>query len=155
MLYPNTSTFWVVHGSQVTSGMVSVAFMYSVCVYAWFTWCTGSPGALVYRARPISLAYWKLELGIEKSELLPTAYTQLPVSERNGSSLIDYWGTSSPGAPVHLGHWCTGSRFTWCTGSPGALVHLGYSMTKHLCCLHYGLWYLHHCKQDSVWLPLT
>jgi len=33
---------------------------------------------LVYRVRPISLAYWKLELA------------QLPVSERNGSSLIDY-----------------------------------------------------------------
>ena len=49
----------------------------------------GSGIGIVYRARPISLAYWKLELGIEKSELLPTAYTQLPVSERNGSSLID------------------------------------------------------------------
>ena len=41
MLCPKASTFWVVHGSRVTSGMVSVAFMYSVCVL-------GSPGALVH-----------------------------------------------------------------------------------------------------------
>jgi len=38
---------------------------------------------LVYRATPISLAYWKLELGHREKP------TQLPVSERNGSSLID------------------------------------------------------------------
>ena len=102
----------------------------------WFTWCTGSPGgtsALVHMVHRFT------------------------------------WGIGSPGAPVHLGHWCTGSRFTWGTGSPGplvhwftwctgphgALVHLGYSMTKHLCCPHYGLWHLQHCKQDSVWLPVT
>jgi len=32
--------------------------------------------SLVYQARPISLAYWKLELGHRE--------TQFPVSERNG-----------------------------------------------------------------------
>ena len=37
---------------------------------------------LVYQARPISLAHWKLC----REMLLPT---QLPMSERNGSSLID------------------------------------------------------------------
>jgi len=142
MLCPKISTFRVVHGSRVTSGIVSVAFMYSVCVLGspgalvhlghWFTWCTS---ALVH------LGHW---------------FT---------------WCTSLPGAPVHLGHrftWGTGAPralvhgspgalvqwFTWCNGSPGAL-HLRYSMTKHLCCPHYGLWRLQHCKQDSVWLPVT
>jgi len=44
---------------------------------------------LVYQARPISLAHWKLSI----------AQLQLPVNERNGSSSIDYelinWEASS------------------------------------------------------------
>jgi len=143
MLCPKTSTFCMVHGSRVTSGMVSVAFMYSVCVLGspgalvclghWFTWCTGSPGAL---------GHWF------------TWCTGTPWS----TSALFTWCTGSPGgtsALVHMVH-----RFTWGTGEPGALVHwftvhLGYSMTKHLCCPHYGLWHLQRCKQDSVWLPVT
>jgi len=38
--------------------------------------------SLVYQARPISLAYWKLELGHRE--------TQFPVSERNGQKTTNF-----------------------------------------------------------------
>ena len=50
--------------------------------------------SLVYQGRPISLAYWRLELGHRE--------TQLPVSKRNGSSLIDQWFPNMDGNAAHV-----------------------------------------------------
>jgi len=118
-----------VHGSRVTSGMVSIAFMYSVCVL-------GSPGALVH------LGHWgtgshgaPVHLGAPGHWFMVHLGHQCTSSHGAPVHMVHQltWGTGSPGASVHLGHW-----FTWGTGSPGALVHWS-SMTKHLCCPHYGL----------------
>jgi len=53
-------------------------------------------GLLVYQARPISLAHWKL--------CSQYAQLQLPVSERNGSGLIDYRSVCTSQATVLVWH---------------------------------------------------
>jgi len=92
------------------------------CVCAWFTWCTGSPGALVYWFT------WGTGVLVHLGALVHM------VHQCTGPP----GGTGSHGAPMHWSTW--GHWFTWgtgalvhlgalvhmvhrCTGSPGALVH--------------------------------
>ena len=49
----------------------------------------GERVSLVYRARPISLAHWKLGAGCTQNFLFPMAQLQLPVREKNWSSSMN------------------------------------------------------------------